>query len=95
MFQSKFKKLKKEGKGNGENAAQPISDNEISILYEKGYLGLHNPQALLNMIWLHFTINFGMRGIQEHYDLRYCIKTKFIVTVSFLVHIYVCNANNS
>ena len=30
MFQSKFKKLKKEGKGNRENAAQPISDNEIS-----------------------------------------------------------------
>ena len=41
------------------------------ILYEKGQLGAHNPNALLNTVWWNNCRHFGMRGGREHHDLRW------------------------
>jgi hypothetical protein len=69
LFQSKFKRLKEDGKGNKENAAQAITDEEIQIFNEKGLMGHSSPQSLINTLWFNFTTHFGMRGVQEHYML--------------------------
>ena len=51
-LEAKTKQLKKEGKGNRPNAAEALSDDEISILYEKNLLGISNGEALINTLWL-------------------------------------------
>ncbi|XP_052281975.1 uncharacterized protein KIAA1958-like [Dreissena polymorpha] len=68
---SKMKKVKKEGKGNKANAAQPIEQHEIQKLYDEGQLGNGSPQAIINSLWFRFTTNFGMRSVEEHYNLRW------------------------
>jgi hypothetical protein len=66
-----MKKVKKEGKGNRAYAAKPLEDEEITKFYELGLLGNHSPESLINTLWLRFTINFGMRSVEEHYNLWY------------------------
>ncbi|KAJ8322125.1 hypothetical protein KUTeg_000596 [Tegillarca granosa] len=40
VLSAKMKNLKTQGKGNRPNAADPLNKEEVSILYEKGALGL-------------------------------------------------------
>jgi hypothetical protein len=70
-LKSQMKLLKKQGKGNKPNRVQPITDSELDILYESNLLGGSSPEALLNSMWLNNPVHFGIRGIQEHYQLRY------------------------
>ena len=65
-LEAKNKQLKKEGKGNRPNAAEALSDDEISILYEKNLLGISNGEALINTLWLFNSLHFGLRGCGEH-----------------------------
>ena len=44
------KELKREGKGNKPNAAEPLTDVEENILYEKIILGISNAKALLDTV---------------------------------------------
>ncbi|CAG2232665.1 unnamed protein product [Mytilus edulis] len=69
-LKAKQKALKKEGKGNKPQRADPLTDDEINLLFEKNLLGSSNPHALLNIIWLNNSIHFGLRGVTEHYTLR-------------------------
>ena len=70
-LKAKSKELKKSGKGNKPNAAQAITDNEISVLYEKELLGTSNPESLINTIWYMNTIHFGLRGCDEHRKMKW------------------------
>lgn len=70
-LRAKLKSLKKLGKGNRPKEAKAITDDEINILLEKKQLGDDSPQALINTLWLNNTIHFGLRGVTEHYDLRF------------------------
>ncbi|CAC5401761.1 unnamed protein product [Mytilus coruscus] len=70
-LKAKQKTLKKEGKGNKPKRADPLTDDEIDLLFEKNLLGSSNPQSLLNIIWLNNSIHFGLRGVTEHYTLRW------------------------
>ena len=63
---AKQKILKKQGKGNKPKRSQPITDEEINMLYEKDLLGNANPEALINTLWLNNTVHYGLRGINEH-----------------------------
>lgn len=69
-LKAKQKFLKKAGKGNKPRTAQPITDDEINLLHERGLLGDSNPTSLLNSMWLNNTIHFGLRGTKENYNLR-------------------------
>jgi hypothetical protein len=42
-LKTKMKLLKKQGKGNKPNRAQPITDSELDILYESNLLGGSSP----------------------------------------------------
>ena len=68
---SKQKQLKKKGKGNKPHASVALTEDEMKILYEKGLLGASSPEALLNALWLNNSLHFGLRGIEEHHDMRW------------------------
>jgi hypothetical protein len=68
---AKQKDLKKAGKGNKPNAARNLTDEEVDILFSKNLLGCSNPEALINTIWLNSTVYFGLRGCQEHRDMKW------------------------
>jgi hypothetical protein len=68
---AKQKVLKKQGKGNKPKKSQPLTDDEINMLYQKKLLGESTPESLLNTVWFNNTVHFGMRGAHEHYNLRY------------------------
>ena len=48
---AKPKVLKQKGKGNKPKCSQPITDNEINMLYEKGLLGDSITESLLSTVW--------------------------------------------
>ena len=68
---AKLKQLKSLGKGNRPNAAQAITDEQIELLWENEQLGFHNPEAILNTMWLYSTICFGLRGFHEHRQMSF------------------------
>ena len=47
-------------------AAEAISDDEVSVLYESNILGISSAEALINTVWLMNSIHFGLRGCDEH-----------------------------
>ena len=57
---------KKEGRSNRPFAAEAISDDEVSVLYESNILGISSTEALINTVWLMNSIHFGLRGCDEH-----------------------------
>ena len=69
-LKAKQRTLKKMGKGNKPNATDPISDEEIDILYDRGILGGTSPKALLNTLWFNNCVSLGLRGTTENYNLR-------------------------
>ena len=68
---AKQKELKKAGKGNKSKATRALTDEEVDILYGKNLLGLSSPESLLNTLWLNNTQHFGLRGCQEHRDMKW------------------------
>ncbi|XP_019616227.1 PREDICTED: LOW QUALITY PROTEIN: uncharacterized protein KIAA1958-like [Branchiostoma belcheri] len=63
---AKRKSLKKDGKGNRPNRADPLSQAEIKLLEKKQLIGPQNPDSLIAGLWLNNTRLFGMRSRQEH-----------------------------
>ena len=68
---AKQRELKKERKGNKPKAARALTDEEVDILYGLNLLGSANGEALLNTVWLNNTQHFGLRGCQEHRDMKW------------------------
>jgi len=48
-----------------------LTEDEMKILYEKGFLGVLSPEAILNTLWLNNSLHFGLQGIKEHHDMRW------------------------
>lgn len=46
-----------------------ITDEEINQLWEKGLLGVYNPEGVIN--WLFIAICFGLRGSDEHRSMSW------------------------
>ncbi|VDI32538.1 Hypothetical predicted protein [Mytilus galloprovincialis] len=70
-LKAKQKLLKQKCKGNKPKRAQPLTDEEIAMLFDKNVLGDNSPKALLNTVWLNNCVQFGLRGVSEHYSLRW------------------------
>ena len=57
---AEMKRLQAKGLGSKQRQAEPITEEEEDLLWEKGLLGDHNPQALLNtVIYVSFLL-FGV-----------------------------------
>ena len=41
---------------------QPIEQNDMKKLVKSGVIGTHNPQSLLNLVWLSVALQFAKRG---------------------------------
>ena len=63
--------MKEAGKGNKTKAARALTDEEVDVLYSKELLGLSSPESLLNTLWFNNTHHFGLRGCQEHRNVRW------------------------
>jgi hypothetical protein len=51
--------------------AQPLADDEVDKLYTTGQMGMHNPDALLRMLWFQNTVHFGMHTVTEHVNMKW------------------------
>ncbi|KAK3601359.1 hypothetical protein CHS0354_037675 [Potamilus streckersoni] len=59
------------GKGNTPMRRAPITEEDIEEMYKSEMLGTKTPDSLLNSLWLIFTINFGLKGNNIHYALKW------------------------
>ena len=66
VLKSKQMDLKRAGKGNLPNKADPITDEEIEILWQRQQFGLHTPDSIINTLWFVNTVHFGLRAADEH-----------------------------
>ncbi|KAM8953340.1 uncharacterized protein RCH25_044184 [Pelodytes ibericus] len=58
--------LKTIGKGNHPNQAEPLTEQEIELLYSTGTIGLHNPTALSHMLFFNLGLHFSLRTMEQH-----------------------------
>ena len=71
-MKSKQKQLKRLGIGkeNRQQEAAPLTDDEITALFTSDVVGIHLPEALVNILWFNNCLHFGLRGGQEQRDLQ-------------------------
>ena len=69
-FKAYLKASKKAGLGRKAHAAEPLTEEDQNRLIEAGMLGKDTPWSLQFTVFYHFTKGFGMRGRDEHRQLR-------------------------
>ena len=65
-----MKRLRSSGLGVKKRQAEPITIEEENILWEKGVLGEHDSQTLLDTVLFLCGIHFALRSGLEHRNLR-------------------------
>ena len=55
-----------------QRQAEPITEDEEYLLWEKGLLGDHTADALLNTVVYTNGLYFTVRSGKEHRNLRHC-----------------------
>ena len=68
---AEMKRLQSKGLGSKRNQAEPITEQEEDLLWEKGKLGDHNPRVLLQTIFYMVGVFFALRSGHEHRALRF------------------------
>jgi len=65
-----MKRLQQLGIGSTKKQAETLTDTEEDSLWEKGLLGDHTPQTLLDTIIFYNGYYFALRSGKEHWQLR-------------------------
>ena len=65
------KRLQAKGLGSKQRQAEPITEEEEDLLWEKGLLGDYNPQALLNTVIYMNGLFFALHSGNEQHSLRF------------------------
>ena len=71
VLDAEMKKLKAAGICTPRRKSEPLSAKDEELLWEKGILGDHTPQALLNAVFYLNGINFALRSGDEHRQLNF------------------------
>ena len=59
------------GVGSKKRQAEPLTEKEKEILWQKGLLGDHSPQALLDTMVFMNGLYFALRSGNEHRNVRF------------------------
>ena len=70
VLEGKARKLREQGKGKRPNRSKSLTKEEEEILWENGQLGGKSPRSLINTMWWLMTQHFGLRGRQEHHQMK-------------------------
>ena len=94
-----MKCLKQTGLGSQAKQAEPLTEAEEEILWEKGIIGDHLPQALLNTVFFLNSICFALRSVRSTPQLRLkdcqiCVVQKY-GEKAYLHYKEDCSKNNS
>ncbi|XP_046376556.2 uncharacterized protein LOC124149185 isoform X3 [Haliotis rufescens] len=49
----------------------PVDENDIEIMFERNVMGDYNSESLLNTVWFLNSKYFGLRGIADHFNLKW------------------------
>ena len=69
VLKAKMTVSKAAGKGNRPQRTMPLTDEDEEKLWSSGAFGLHDPMALLRVLFWYFTMLFGLRGRDEHHQM--------------------------
>ena len=70
VLEGKARKLREHGKGKRPNRSRSLTKEEEEVLWQNGLLGGGTPRAQINTMWWLLTEHFGLRGRQEHHQLK-------------------------
>jgi len=70
VLEGKARLLREAGKGKRPNKRCSLTSEEEEQLWKCGTFGSESPIALINTLWWLFTLHFGLRGRQEHHDMK-------------------------
>ena len=68
---AEMKRLQAAGLGSKRKQAEPLTREEVEILWEKGLLGDANPQSLVDTMLFMNGLFFALRSGHEHRQLRF------------------------
>ncbi len=71
VLDSEMKRLQREGVGSKPRQAEPLTQEEEEVLWEKGLLGHHSGRALIDTMLFMCGTYFALRSGQEHRALRF------------------------
>ena len=70
VLEGKARLLREQGKGKRPNKSCSVSNDEIEQLWQSDRFGCHSPMTLINALWWLLTLRFGVRGRQEHHNMK-------------------------
>ena len=70
VLEGKARKLREEGRGKRPNRSKSLTNEEEETLWKSWQIGSGNPRALINTMWWLLTQHFGLRGRQEHHNMK-------------------------
>ena len=70
VLEGKARKLREGGRGKRASRSKSLTNKEEESLWKSGHLGSRNPRALINSMWWLLTQHFGLRGRQEHHNMK-------------------------
>ena len=68
---SEMKRVQRSGLGSQKRKAEPLTEEDEEILWQKGLLGSSNPQALVYTMVVFNSLYFALRsGSEQKFTLR-------------------------